>query len=197
MWRRIFGCFCQQHCNCRLVVKHDGQFCSKTSLFLFDTLSMRKLEVLSIPRQIRVEPSSTAFLDCVEDGEACLLMSIGKGLLLLWFFEAADESQAASSRLVKSKNASIAQIPSATLPKRHVSIENSPEIEAREGLEGYYSDLDDEHALDRIRSRINPEGFNEEELLQLAIQASLADTRSWGSVPKSSALVNLFLTGVS
>ena len=48
-------------------------------------------------------------------------------------------------------------------------------MEAREGLEGYYSDLEDEQALSRIRSRINPEGLNEDELLQMAIQASLAD----------------------
>ena len=48
-------------------------------------------------------------------------------------------------------------------------------MEAKEGLEGYYSDLDDEQALGRIRSRINPEGLTRMNSLQLAIQASLAD----------------------
>lgn len=139
---------------------------------------MRKLDVLSIPRRVRVETSSVAFLDCVEDGGACLLMSIGKGVLLLWFFELSGESQAIASTRTNSKprNASTNPTLPTTSSKRYVSIENSPEMEAREGLEGYYSDLDDEQALERIRCRINPEGLNEDELLQLAIQASLADT---------------------
>lgn len=139
---------------------------------------MRKLDVLSIPRQVRVDNASVAFLDCVEDGGACLLMSIGKGVLLLWFFELLGESQAIASTKTtgKPRNASTNPTLSPALTKRYISIENSPEMEAREGLEGYYSDLDDEQALERIRSRVNPEGLNEDELLQLAIQASLADT---------------------
>ena len=137
---------------------------------------MRKLDVLSIPKRVRVDTSSVAFLDCVEDGGARLLMSIGKGVLLLWFFEVPVEPQAVitANKASKPRSASINPT-SAASSKRYISVEKSPEMEAKEGLEGYYSDLDDEQALGRIRSRINPEGLTEEELLQLAIQASLAD----------------------
>lgn len=124
-----------------------------------------------------METLSAAFLDCVEDGGARLLMSIGKGLLLLWFFEVPVEAHAGmvANRASKPKTASINPASSAVLSKRYVSLEKSPELEAKEGLEGYYSELEDEQALGRIRSRINPEGLNEDELLQMAIQASLAD----------------------
>lgn len=137
---------------------------------------MRKLDVLSIPKRVRVDTLSAAFLDCVEDGGARLLMSIGKGVLLLWFFEVPVEPQATIAGNKTNKPRSTSTNPtSAISSKRYISVEHSPEMEAREGLEGYYSDLDDEQALGRIRSRINPEGLTEDELLQLAIQASLAD----------------------
>lgn len=140
---------------------------------------MRKLDVVSIPRRIRIEASSVAFLDCVEDGGACLLMSIGKGVLLLWFFERLVEPPVLTlTKTSRTRNASIAPTPSATSSKRYIAVENSPEMEAKEGLEGYYSDLDDEQTLERLRSRLNPEGLNEDELLQLAIQVSLADATS-------------------
>ena len=122
---RIFRGLCQQcRDRCLVVKQRRHQLCSATSLLLFDALSMRRLDVLSIPKQIRIEHSSVAFLDCVEDGGACLLMSVGKGALLLWFFEVAVEPQITPS---KAKNASTKPTLSSASSKRYVSIENSPE----------------------------------------------------------------------